>query len=136
MRISYYIPVQTKSEANLREHWAVRAKRAKAQRFAAHVATDSICAEQNRRFMVQVRSVIRFGGTRITLTRIAKRDLDSDNLAGSGKHIRDGIADSLRIDDGAKNLDWQYRQRRPIAPERPGCVHVLIEKTDIRVPPQ
>ena len=46
----------------------------------------------------------------ITLTRVGIRKMDSDNLSGSCKAIRDGIADALEIDDGDERLDWQYRQ--------------------------
>ena len=47
----------------------------------------------------------------ITITRIGPRKLDSDNLAGSAKHVRDGVADWLGIDDGDERLTWEYAQR-------------------------
>ena len=46
----------------------------------------------------------------ITITRIGPRRLDSDNLAASAKHVRDGIADWLEIDDGDERLTWNYAQ--------------------------
>ena len=48
----------------------------------------------------------------ITITRVAPRALDSDNLAISAKSVRDGIADWLGVDDGDKRLTWRYEQRR------------------------
>lgn len=48
----------------------------------------------------------------VTLTRIAPRSLDSDNLASAAKACRDGISDALGIDDGAKGLTWLYAQRK------------------------
>lgn len=48
----------------------------------------------------------------ITITRIAPVPLDDDNLAGSAKHVRDGIADWLGVDDGSRLLTWRYEQRR------------------------
>jgi hypothetical protein len=48
----------------------------------------------------------------ITLTRIGVRNLDADNLANSFKHVQDGIADALGIDDGDPLLTWRYGQRR------------------------
>jgi hypothetical protein len=48
----------------------------------------------------------------ITLTRIAPRKLDTDNLTRSLKAVRDGIADALRIDDGNERLSWHYRQEK------------------------
>lgn len=47
----------------------------------------------------------------IVLTRIGPKMLDTDNLAGGFKAVRDGIADWLHVDDGSDQLDWQYRQR-------------------------
>lgn len=47
----------------------------------------------------------------IVLTRIGAKRLDSDNLAGGFKAVRDGVADWLGIDDGSPLLDWQYTQR-------------------------
>ena len=54
----------------------------------------------------------------ITLTRIAPRPLDSDNLARSFKAIRDGIADALKINDGSKRLTWNYEQRKGSKPKQ------------------
>ena len=36
----------------------------------------------------------------VTITRLGPRALDSDNLASSGKHVRDAIATWLGVDDG------------------------------------
>ena len=36
----------------------------------------------------------------VTITRLGPRALDSDNLAGSGKHVRDSVASWLGVDDG------------------------------------
>ena len=48
----------------------------------------------------------------ITITRVGPRELDTDNLAASAKHIRDGIADWLGINDRLKLLRWEYAQER------------------------
>ena len=47
----------------------------------------------------------------IVLTRIGAKALDTDNLAGGFKAVRDGVADWLGVDDGSPLLDWQYQQR-------------------------
>lgn len=98
------------SEANAREHWATRAKRAKAHRTMArgtlrlhHAPIPAPC--------------------RITITRIGKRRLDDDNLAGSAKAIRDGVADWLGIDDGDPRLTWRYAQEIG----RDYAVRILVE---------
>ena len=50
-------------------------------------------------------------GLRIKLTRLAPRKLDSDNLAGSMKAVRDGIAEALEINDGDESAAvWEYGQ--------------------------
>lgn len=56
----------------------------------------------------------------ITLTRVygagrglknkAARMLDSDNLAGAFKAVRDGVAEAMGIDDGSERLEWRYAQ--------------------------
>jgi hypothetical protein len=52
----------------------------------------------------------------ITLTRVFVghgRSLDDDNLRATFKHVRDGIADWLGVDDSARsNIEWRYEQRR------------------------
>jgi predicted Fe-S protein YdhL (DUF1289 family) len=91
-------PIHVISEANIRCHWRVKAKRVAAHRSLArvflngHHKPDAPCA--------------------ITLTRIAPRELDDDNLAAGCKGARDGVADWLGIDDGDKRLSWAYAQRR------------------------
>jgi len=54
----------------------------------------------------------------ITLTRLTTYPprMDSDNLAGSMKAVRDGIADALGIDDGDERLTWKYDQQRASEP--------------------
>ena len=55
---------------------------------------------------------------KITLTRIAPRELDYDNLVTAFKHIRDIIADTLIPGlakgraDGDKRLSWIYTQAK------------------------
>lgn len=93
------IPVRTVSEANVREHWAKKAKRAKAQRKTAYFIFSQ--------YMIYPRP------KKITLTRIAPRALDDDNLRGALKAVRDGIADSLGVDDSQRSgIEWEYCQRR------------------------
>jgi len=102
----FTIPLRTYSLANQREHWAKRAKRCKAERDAARLMCppfDLPCE--------------------VTITRIAPRGLDDDNLRGAGKAIRDGIADRLGVDDRSPLVEWRYAQRRG----KPKEYAVLIE---------
>lgn len=48
----------------------------------------------------------------VTLTRVGPRTLDTDNLAGALKGVRDGVADALGIDDGDPRITWCYDQRK------------------------
>ena len=99
MKILVMLPLRTVSGANVREHWAAKAKRAKLHRFTARVMLcldKKWCAKQNQ-FAVKI-------------TRIAPKKLDSDNLAISSKAIRDGIADAIGIDDGSDKYTWSYAQ--------------------------
>ena len=110
------LPIRTWSEANQRVHWGKRARRAKKQREAARMFVRIA-----RRYLPKVRSAA------VTLTRIAPRSLDSDNLASAMKAVRDGVADALGIDDGSSLLEWRYAQERG----KPGeyAVRVVIQET-------
>ena len=94
------IPVKTVSTLNRREHWAVRADRARMQRNAALLTVWSM-AQPNRLPVV------------VTMTRVApSRGLDDDNLRGALKSVRDGIADAFQVDDRDPRIQWRYEQRR------------------------
>lgn len=96
------LPIRTRSESNMREHWACKANRAKEQRGFARIAVQAELTRLPR--CVE--------GYTIHLTRLGRRWLDSDNLATSFKAIRDGIADALGIDDGSSVLTWEYSQKK------------------------
>jgi len=103
MTITFTIPVVTKSESNQREHWAAKAKRAKTQRGAARLLTHHTMTGIDLRCPL-----------RITLTRIAPRALDGDNLGPALKAVRDGVAEALGFanDRESPRLWWRHRQRR------------------------
>lgn len=88
------LPLKIESVANKREHWASRARRTKAHRLAALAVPSHPlpCV--------------------VTLTRVAPRKLDDDNLASGFKALRDGIADRLGVDDGDDRVRFLYRQER------------------------
>lgn len=93
----FEIPDKVPSASNLREHWAVRAKRVAAQRRKAML----LCPK--------------WGGLPllvVELTRHAPRELDDDNLRGALKGYRDGIASRLGIDDGSRLVEWRYLQAK------------------------
>lgn len=98
--IDFELPLKLTSLANERVHWAVKAKRARAQRQAAY----AVCRQ------ALIGNFALEPPMTITIERVGPRRLDSDNLAISAKHVRDGIADALGIDDGNPCLTWDYKQ--------------------------
>ena len=96
------MPIRLMSEANMREHWFVKNKRKKEQQ--AIVQAYWISTGLN-----QVKWTFPL---KITFTRIGARKLDSDNLAGSGKAIRDQLAKLIGVNDGDESkVTWHYAQR-------------------------
>ncbi|MDP1543175.1 MAG: hypothetical protein Q8L99_08500 [Polycyclovorans sp.] len=89
------LPLRIQSAANLREHWAVRSKRVKSERLAALALSITLPLP-----------VV------VTLTRIAPRPLDDDNMIGGFKALRDGIADRLGVADNDPRVKWTYGQER------------------------
>ncbi|HXB28079.1 MAG TPA: hypothetical protein VNV25_25340 [Gemmatimonadaceae bacterium] len=63
---------------------------------------------------------------RVTLTRVAPRQLDDDNNQGACKNVRDGIADALGVDDRTPLVIWVYEQRR--GKPREYGVEIVVEK--------
>ena len=113
--ISVVLPIRLVSVANIREHWAKRAKRTKEQRNLADLAL--------RRMTHEVWNGRELRTFAVTITRIAPRGLDGDNLQSACKGLRDGIADAMLVDDGDPRITWNYRQ----SSGRPKQYAVLIE---------
>lgn len=108
--------------SNSRMFWRKKAEIERNARFigrsrmahALHVQTIAICPPLD-----------------ILIVRIGPGTMDSDNLAISGKNLRDGIADALGIDDGSPLLTWRYEQEKPAkgAKHRYGVRVVIRERT-------
>jgi hypothetical protein len=97
LELAVTIPVRTCSEANSHEHWRYRQRRAQIQRGLA------------RQYVFG--RLPRLPAT-VTLTRLAPRKLDSDNLASAMKHVRDGVADAYGVDDRSALYRWDYAQEK------------------------
>lgn len=97
MSIHVVIPGEAPSTPNLREHWAVKAKRTKAQRAAV--------ARKMPKWTAGPLLIVR-------LTRVAFRSLDTDNLAAALKGHRDAVAACLRVDDASPLVRWEYHQAK------------------------
>lgn len=105
------LDMELKSEANQREHWAKKARRVKAQR--EHVMW-AFKAERPDKPELPVT---------VTLTRIAPRRFDDDNLRGAFKAVRDQVAEWLGVDDADPQVEWGYADRKGKPKEK----RVIIE---------
>lgn len=90
-------PIKTVSEANQREHWSAKDRRRRSQQ------RDFVLLWRSKKVRVSLPATIRF-------TRYSFQTLDTDNLAGAFKAIRDALASEIGIDDGSPLVDWQYAQ--------------------------
>jgi len=98
------IPLRLPSSPNLREHWAVKARRVKAERRAV----AWLLGNGPRPPLPLV----------VTLTRVSPRCIrDGDNLQGAFKSCRDEVAKWFGVDDADPRVAWRYDQRRG-APKR------------------
>jgi hypothetical protein len=90
----------TRSLANAREHWRVRAKTARMERTYARLSFRGLVCESP--LPVHVRLV----------RQAPSNGLDSDNLPIALKSVRDGIADAYGVDDRDPRLVFSYGQQR------------------------
>lgn len=97
------LPIKVISEANSRGHWGGRASRFKKQRLDVRLT----CNRAIKPLPDNATAIV-------TLTRLGKRTLDTDNLSGAFKAIRDEIAAMMGIDDGSERIEWRYRQLYPL----------------------
>lgn len=100
MTATFTMPLRVVSEANAREHWATKARRVKRQRAFIALVWAAQGHPRNRK------------PVSVTLTRLAPRTLDSDNLAGAFKAVRDEVALLCGFDDADPACTWLYGQER------------------------
>lgn len=117
------IPMVVPSVANLREHWSATAKRKAAQRAAVALMLP------RRHLGKEINWLSLNGNVVVTLTRIAPRKLDGDNLQTALKAVRDQVAAQLDIDDGDERIGWHYQQE-------PGttAIRIALALVDNRAP--
>ena len=93
------LPLRLVSESNMRGHWSKRARRAKEQRSLTFMALRA-----------RVRGIV--PPIHVTIRRIGARKLDTDNLQGACKAVRDGIADAFGVTDADERIiSFVYEQR-------------------------
>lgn len=105
------------SEANRSGHWA--------KHHARHRLQRSLVAQHCRRNWDKAR-VVEQAPLVVHLVRIGGRRMDDDNLASAFKHVRDGVADFIGIDDGSDRVRYTYYQRKlSVRGEKPGiAIHL------------
>ena len=111
----FSIPIAMKPQANMSEHWAVKATRTRNERAIARIYYN------NHIFTKPPET----GPIEITLKRLGNRRFDSGNLGHAFKAIQDGIADAMGINDGNQRLRWKYEQEQ--VPKGQEEIIVLIE---------
>jgi hypothetical protein len=94
--------MRLRSEQNMREHWSVTGRRAKHHRNTVGFAVAWLLPFVAPRYEV---TMVRLIGPR-------GQQLDSDGLVASCKHVRDGVADALGIDDRDPRVSYACRQER------------------------
>lgn len=83
------------SLTNQREHWRTRSRRAKEHRAAVRSAVDA----------AGLGLLIARAPTLVAMTYWFRGPkMDSDNLESALKHVRDGVAEWLRVDDGSPDI--------------------------------
>ena len=102
--VTILIPgLKTVSEANLREHWRSRAARTKAQKDIVTLMLRPTVAGK----MLKLAPLV------VTMTRMSPGPgLDTDNMVGSQKHVRDAIAKVLGVDDKDPRVEWVVKQKK------------------------
>lgn len=118
MRIE--IPVKVVSRANQRVSWQARHTKDKKQREAAAIFTANVINRLGKEDPPY----------RITFVASLKRLMDDDNLANALKPIRDGVCQSLGVDDSTTSpVEFLYFQV-----QGPYGVAVEIEHVEVLAP--
>ena len=82
MKTTWEVPIKTVSEANISEHWINRSRR---HRYQQRFVRLSYAKEMGKLNLP----------CEVTLTRLASRMLDDDNLCYSFKYIRDELSECI-----------------------------------------
>lgn len=124
--IRFLIPgLRLVSEANAHGYWRERHARSQAQRTAAKLTTAASLAGDRPAERLSTEPLV------VTIVRIAPGRcwLDSDNLVGSAKHVRDGVADALGVNDRDTRVTWHVEQRKGAGTEHAVEVTIAARET-------
>jgi hypothetical protein len=118
MMVRWILPLRTVSEANSSEHWSKKARRHRMQHYFVRLSYNKNVPCMHL-------------PCKATLTRLAPRQLDTDNLLTSMKYIRDELSECIlgiekKIyrtakgkfksicghNDSDPRISWHYDQRK------------------------
>lgn len=118
MILTATLPIHTVSALNAREHYRARARRvARERQDAGYLLAAAWRSQLPPAFEV----------VRVHFERVGKRLLDSDNLPGSCKAIRDEVACLLEVSDGPETgIEWTYSQKRGLEPAVVVRLHLAV----------
>lgn len=115
--VELFYPIHLVTLENEREHWKTKASKARMVRAQVVLFLSALAGGKPKPEAPWA----------VTLTRHAARKLDPGNLEACFKHVQDGVADWLGVNDGdGAKIRWVYRQKRVPANGRHGC-EILIE---------
>jgi hypothetical protein len=120
MTITWTMATRLSNPLNHSRCWQDRKNITKNQRTAARF----IAAEALQRAKFNFLAIPKL---RITMTRTGPKEMDWDGNVASLKHVQDGIADCLGLNDKDKRIAWVAKQRTG-----PGVKYgVEIELTEV-----
>lgn len=105
-------PLRLTNAANHRGHWRLHSEASKEQRSLACAMTAGLIGDGTSVGIDRLRVAALRGELAVVIQRVAPRRLDSDGATASGKHVRDGIADALGVNDGDRRVTWLPVQQR------------------------
>ena len=102
---SFEFSIETFSEANKTDHWICKNQRRKTQKLQVWAVLHNSSPSINPPCLIK-------------LTRLSSRMMDSDNLVGAFKWIRDEIANYINpgkrpgMADSDTRIKWEYAQEK------------------------
>jgi hypothetical protein len=127
--VEFWLDTRLVSEANVREHWSHRSKRASRQRslvaltllqvLGARESPDPRNPTRRKRWYIQADPK---RAKWVHFTAYVGRPFDSDNLVGALKHVRDGLVEAQLIHGDAPRHghEFTYEQRAGIPTAKQG----------------
>lgn len=112
MTVTISWPMKLPSASNLREHWAAKAKRVKAQRKATALMLSANRVAEHVMMLEMAGGLASPKRIAVRLTRVSPRPLDDDNLRGAFKAVRDQVAAYFEVDDRDPRIRWGYAQAK------------------------